>query len=56
MFNIQPGQGLGFSASKEIAMGLGTAFIIVTEEEYAELISLDSYITLSIEVLSYIES
>ncbi len=36
MFNIQPGQGLGFSASKEIAYGLGTPFaviIIIIEEE-----------------------
>ncbi|NIT58329.1 MAG: hypothetical protein GWN00_19510 [Aliifodinibius sp.] len=29
MFNIQPGQGLGFSASKEIAYGLGTPFAVV---------------------------
>jgi hypothetical protein len=28
MFNIQPGTGLGFSASKEIALGLGTPFEI----------------------------
>lgn len=28
MFNIQPGQGLGFSASKQIAFGLGTSFLI----------------------------
>ena len=27
MYNIQPGQGLGFIASKEIALGLGTGFI-----------------------------
>jgi hypothetical protein len=26
VFNIQPGTGLGFSASKEIALGLGGAF------------------------------
>ncbi|MBW2178754.1 MAG: hypothetical protein JRG81_00030 [Deltaproteobacteria bacterium] len=24
MFNLQPGQGLGFSASKQMAFGLGT--------------------------------
>lgn len=29
MFNIQPGMGLGFEASKEIALGLGTAFVVV---------------------------
>jgi hypothetical protein len=29
VFNIQPGQGLGFSASKEIAFGLGTPFAVV---------------------------
>ena len=28
MFNIQPGQGLGFIASKEIAFGLGTPFAV----------------------------
>jgi len=28
MFNIQPGTGLGFAASKEIALGLGTPFEI----------------------------
>jgi hypothetical protein len=36
VFNIQPGQGLGFSASKEIAFGLGTPFavvVIIIEEE-----------------------
>lgn len=30
MWNIQPGTGLGFVASKEIALGLGTPF--TTEE------------------------
>jgi hypothetical protein len=28
MFNIQPGQGVGYSASKEIALGLGTGFVV----------------------------
>lgn len=27
MFNLQPGTGLGFSASKKIALGLGAPFI-----------------------------
>ena len=29
MFNIQPGQGLGFSGSKQIALGLGTPFAVI---------------------------
>lgn len=29
VFNILPGQGLGFSAGKEIALGLGTPFGII---------------------------
>ncbi len=32
MWNIQPGQGLGFTASKEIAFGLGTGFAKVIVE------------------------
>lgn len=31
MFNIQPGQGVGFVSSKEIALGLGTSFIAIEE-------------------------
>ncbi len=31
MFNIQPGQGLGFSANKQIALGLGTPFELVED-------------------------
>ena len=33
MFNIQPGTGLGFSASKEIALGLGYAVLITPPEQ-----------------------
>ena len=46
MFNIQPGTGLGFAASKEIAFGLGTPFEIgeviveVFESAYSFLRSL----------------
>lgn len=29
MFNLQPGMGLGFEASKEIALGLGTPFAVI---------------------------
>lgn len=29
MFNLQPGQGLGFSGSKQIAFGLGTPFAVI---------------------------
>ena len=29
MFNLQPGQGLGFSGSKQIALGLGTPFLVI---------------------------
>jgi hypothetical protein len=29
VFNIQPGQGLGFTGSKEIALGLGGYAIVV---------------------------
>jgi hypothetical protein len=28
VFNIQPGQGLGFTANKEIALGLGTTTLL----------------------------
>lgn len=38
VFNIQPGQGLGFPASKQIALGLGTPFgaiIIILPAEVA---------------------
>lgn len=42
MFNNQPGQGLGFAASKEIAHGLGMTFIVIIRTEIIRLIS---YIT-----------
>ncbi|HBF43986.1 MAG TPA: hypothetical protein DDW42_10255 [Desulfobacteraceae bacterium] len=29
MFNLQPGQGLGFPGSKQIALGLGTPFTVI---------------------------
>ena len=29
MFNIQPGQGLGFTGSKQIALGLGATVVVV---------------------------
>lgn len=32
MFNIQPGQGIGFTGSKQIALGLGTPYDIVIED------------------------
>lgn len=44
MFNIQPGQGLGFTASKEIALGLGAAFAFIGLVK-KEVIRLLSYIT-----------
>ncbi len=28
MFNLQPGCGLGFTASKQIAFGLGSSFVL----------------------------
>ena len=41
MYNIQPGTGLGFTASKEIALGLGTGFIIseIIKREVVRLVS-----------------
>jgi len=33
MFNLQPAQGLGFTGSREIALGLGGAVLAVVEEE-----------------------
>lgn len=32
MFNVQPGQGIGFTGSKQIALGLGTPYDIVIED------------------------
>jgi hypothetical protein len=29
VFNLQPGQGLGFPGSKQIALGLGTPFTVI---------------------------
>ncbi len=49
--NIQPGQGLGFVASKEIALGLGTSFGIVSKI-LVEVIRLFSYITKTISLES----
>ena len=36
MFNIQPGQGLGFGVNKEIALGLGYSYIpgIIMYEDF----------------------
>jgi len=31
MYNLQPGTGLGFSAGKQMAFGLGTVFGVVSE-------------------------
>ena len=46
MYNIQPGQGLGFTGSKEIALGLGSPFITeVVEVIRKEVIRLVSTIT-----------
>ena len=39
MFNIQPGTGLGFTASKEIALGLGTSFFVTVKREVLRLLS-----------------
>ena len=44
MFNIQPGTGLGFSASKEIALGLGTPWTLIIEAIKKEVLRLTSYI------------
>lgn len=54
MFNIQPGTGLGFTASKEIALGLGTPFITgeIVEVVRAEVIRLVSYLTRTLELES----
>ena len=48
MFNLQPGQGLGFSGSKEIAFGLGSSFAT----PYPLFISLEDAVEYLIE-LSY---
>jgi phosphoglycerate-specific signal transduction histidine kinase len=54
VFNIQPGTGLGFTASKEIALGLGTPFISeeIVELVRAEVIRLDSYLTRTLNLES----
>ncbi|MBW2032036.1 MAG: hypothetical protein JRI94_00365 [Deltaproteobacteria bacterium] len=45
MFNIQPGQGLGFTGSKQIAFGLGTfliaAIIVVSGQRKYQFMSDD---------------
>ncbi len=53
MFNIQPGTGLGFTGSKEIAFGLGTPFlggVII-----AEVLRLTSGLTLQLSMESPID-
>jgi hypothetical protein len=53
MFNIQPGTGLGFTGSKEIAFGLGTPFITeVVEVIRREVIRLVSTITRTLNLES----
>lgn len=50
--HIQPGMGLGTSASKEIAFGLGTPFVIevIVEEELREVIWLTTFIKRTINL------
>lgn len=36
MFSLQPGQGLGFGASKELGLGLGTPFALRPLPEYVD--------------------
>jgi hypothetical protein len=53
VFNLLPGQGLGFTASKEIAFGLGTPFVtIVIEVIKAEVLRLLSYIGKTLNLTS----
>lgn len=54
MYNILPGQGLGFTASKEIAFGLGYSIGVIVEKIYREFIRLKSHITKSITLTSKI--
>jgi len=51
MFNLQPGQGIGFGASKEIALGLGYC---EPSEAVVEIINLLSEITTTINLNSAI--
>jgi len=39
LFNLQPGQGLGFLANKKIAFGLGVPFLGVGVKEIIRLYS-----------------
>ena len=38
MYNIQPGMGVGFSGSREIALGLGPLTFVARYREYARFI------------------
>lgn len=48
----QPGMGLGFSAGKQMAHGLGTAFVIVVGVVKREVLRLMSYINRVINLSS----
>ena len=54
VFNILPGQGLGFTGSKEIAFGLG--WILVSEEVFLSIkVWLYSRITQMVNLESQLE-
>ena len=52
MFNIQPGTGLGFTASKQIALGLGMPWILIIEVVKREVVRLVSSIHRTIRLIS----
>ena len=43
MFNIQPGTGLGFTASKQIALGLGLSSISAAVARFLKVTSIAVY-------------
>jgi len=61
VFNIQPGQGLGSSASKQIAFGLGTIGGKIKREvlqlvsSIQEVLSIKSFFSSTVNTESYLE-